>query len=141
MSISNNEKEPIVVSANFWLVTYEKDVDLSYINDLLGIAGKATRKSEFNPAAAFLSHSLWHVNQTCDNIVSMEDAIQKLLEPLYEKKDVISNLINAEGLSSVVTVTVYAGEDNNLPLLLLSKKTIDMMNALHVSEFSIDPFF
>ena len=36
---------------------------------------------------------------------------------------------------------IYCNEETYLPMLVFDQETINMMNALHISEFSIDPFY
>ena len=129
-----------MVRVRFWILTYEQDVDLSYIDDLLGMVGNKKRKSEFVPSAKAFSHSYWEVNSVSTNVVSMEDAIQKLLKPLCEKADLISDLLKSAGLRTSVSTAILYDEEKFLPMMVLEEGTLNMMNTLHVSKFSIEAF-
>jgi hypothetical protein len=140
MTIINWDNSP-VVSVNFWLFENDKDVDLTYINDLLGMTGKTRLKSDSIPATRHLACSYWKVNMHYEKVVSLADVIKEFLNPLCEKADTITELMDCTGLLSMITVTIYCNEETYLPMLVFDQETIKMMNALHISEFSIDPFY
>ena len=68
MTIINWNNSPVVI-VNFWLFENDKDVDLTYINDLLGMTGKTRLKSDSIPATRHLACSYWKVNMHYEKVV------------------------------------------------------------------------
>lgn len=137
MNNETNERYP-TVNASFCLFIREQDIDLSYLDEHLGMKGKLRRKSEFRPDLEEYSSSYWYVELKRDGVVSAEDVLQELLEPLYERTETVKTIMDEAGLSASVTLFICYDEENYLPLLWFGPKTLAMMNALHVTEFSLD---
>lgn len=128
-----------IVSTTIWLRT-KKDQDLSRISSILGVDGETRRIMDAPQVPKEFARSYWKLNRYAENVISIEEEIKTLLTPLCDKADIIHKLMEKEALKASVTVAIFFDRKKYLPMMVLGEDTIRMMNALRVSEFSIDTF-
>lgn len=139
MSLFKKKSTYPEVHAKLWITQKSDDIGLSFLSDELGIEGMITKKSDYRNSVidAGYAFSCWGIDVLSSNVVSIEDEIIKLIHPLFIQKDKVNRLCKQYDLDLSITTAIHFKRED-YPLMCLEKNVIEMMNAINVTEFSID---
>ena len=114
--------------------TYDNDLNLDMITDVLGVIPTRIRKRKEFPRLTqerHWAHDVWSFNTRVNKSYSIENHVQCLVDAFYNKRNTIATLKEDMNFTTCFYFMINTSVEDWYPKMLLSKEFVEMVATIN----------